>query len=295
MDHLTRFKRKEEHKMKLVRYGAAGAEKPGLVDANGAIRDLSGVISDITGVVLSDESIARLKAIDPNSLPKVDGNPRFGAPVANVGKFIAIGLNYSDHAKESNMPIPKEPVVFSKATSCIMGPNDTVVLPKGSVKGDWEVELAFVIGKTAKNVSEADALDHVAGYMICNDVSEREWQLERGQTWDKGKGFDTFGPIGPYIVTRDEIPDPQNLAMWLDVNGQRMQTGNTNTMIFNIRQLVAYTSFLFTLKPGDIITTGTPPGVGMGMKPNAVFLKAGDVMRVGIDGLGEQRQEVVGG
>jgi 2,4-didehydro-3-deoxy-L-rhamnonate hydrolase len=281
--------------MKLVRYGAAGAEKPGLVDANGAIRDLSGVIADITGVVLSDESIARLKAIDPNSLPKVDGNPRFGAPVANVGKFIAIGLNYSDHAKESNMPIPKEPVVFSKATSCIMGPNDTVVLPKGSVKGDWEVELAFVIGKTAKNVSEADALDHVAGYMICNDVSEREWQLERGQTWDKGKGFDTFGPIGPYIVTRDEIPDPQNLAMWLDVNGQRMQTGNTNTMIFNIRQLVAYTSFLFTLKPGDIITTGTPPGVGMGMKPNPVFLKAGDVMRVGIDGLGEQRQEVIGG
>jgi 2,4-diketo-3-deoxy-L-fuconate hydrolase len=281
--------------MKLVRYGAAGAEKPGLVDANGAIRDLSGVIADITGVVLSDESIARLKAIDPNSLPKVDGNPRFGAPLANVGKFIAIGLNYSDHAKESNMPIPKEPVVFSKATSCIMGPNDTVVLPKGSVKGDWEVELAFVIGKTAKNVSEADALDHVAGYMICNDVSEREWQLERGQTWDKGKGFDTFGPIGPYIVTRDEIPDPQNLAMWLDVNGQRMQTGNTNTMIFNIRQLVAYTSFLFTLKPGDIITTGTPPGVGMGMKPNPVFLRAGDVMRVGIDGLGEQRQEVIGG
>ncbi len=281
--------------MKLVRYGAAGAEKPGLVDANGAIRDLSGVISDISGVVLSDESIARLKAIDPTSLPKVDGTPRFGAPVANVGKFIAIGLNYSDHAKESNMPIPKEPVVFNKATSCIMGPNDTVVLPKGSVKGDWEVELAFVIGKTAKNVSEADALDYVAGYMICNDVSEREWQLERGQTWDKGKGFDTFGPIGPYIVTRDEIPDPQNLAMWLDVNGQRMQTGNTNTMIFSVRQLVAYTSFLFTLKPGDVITTGTPPGVGMGMKPNAVFLKAGDVMRVGIDGLGEQRQEVIGG
>jgi 2,4-diketo-3-deoxy-L-fuconate hydrolase len=281
--------------MKLVRYGAAGAEKPGLVDVNGAVRDLSGVIADISGLVLSDESIARLKAIDPNSLPKVDGTPRFGAPVANVGKFIAIGLNYSDHAKESNMPIPKEPVVFNKATSCIMGPNDTVVLPKSSVKGDWEVELAFVIGKTAKNVSEADALDHVAGYMICNDVSEREWQLERGQTWDKGKGFDTFGPIGPWIVTRDEIPDPQNLAMWLDVNGKRMQTGNTNTMIFNVRQLVAYTSFLFTLKPGDVITTGTPPGVGMGMKPNPVFLKAGDVMRVGIDGLGEQRQEVTGG
>jgi 2-keto-4-pentenoate hydratase/2-oxohepta-3-ene-1,7-dioic acid hydratase in catechol pathway len=281
--------------MKLVRYGAAGAEKPGLIDANGAIRDLSGVLKDIDGSALSDESLARIKALDPDSLPKVDGNPRFGAPVANVGKFIAIGLNYSDHAKESNMPIPKEPVVFNKATSCIMGPNDTVVLPAGSVKGDWEVELAFVIGKTAKNVSEADALDHVAGYMICNDVSEREWQLERGQTWDKGKGFDTFGPIGPWLVTRDEIADPQNLAMWLDVNGKRMQTGNTNTMIFNIRQLVAYVSFLCTLKPGDVITTGTPPGVGMGMKPTAVFLKSGDVMRVGIDGLGEQRQEVTGG
>jgi 2-keto-4-pentenoate hydratase/2-oxohepta-3-ene-1,7-dioic acid hydratase in catechol pathway len=281
--------------MKLVRYGAAGAEKPGLIDANGAIRDLSGVLKDIDGSALSDESLARIKALDPDSLPKVDGNPRFGAPVANVGKFIAIGLNYSDHAKESNMPIPKEPVVFNKATSCIMGPNDTVVLPAGSVKGDWEVELAFVIGKTAKNVSEADALDHVAGYMICNDVSEREWQLERGQTWDKGKGFDTFGPIGPWLVTRDEIADPQNLAMWLDVNGKRMQTGNTNTMIFNIRQLVAYVSFLCTLKPGDVITTGTPPGVGMGIKPTAVFLKSGDVMRVGIDGLGEQRQEVTGG
>ena len=281
--------------MKLVRYGAAGAEKPGLIDANGAIRDLSGVLKDIDGSALSDESLARIKALDPDSLPKVDGNPRFGAPVANVGKFIAIGLNYADHAKESNMPIPKEPVVFNKATSCIMGPNDTVVLPAGSVKGDWEVELAFVIGKTAKNVSEADALDHVAGYMICNDVSEREWQLERGQTWDKGKGFDTFGPIGPWLVTRDEIADPQNLAMWLDVNGKRMQTGNTNTMIFNIRQLVAYVSFLCTLKPGDVITTGTPPGVGMGIKPTAVFLKSGDVMRVGIDGLGEQRQEVTGG
>ena len=281
--------------MKLVRYGEAGSEKPGLIDASGAIRDLSGVVRDIDGSVLSDESLARLRAIDPSTLPRVDGSPRFGAPVAGSSKFIAIGLNYSDHAKESNMPIPKEPVVFSKATSCISGPNDTIVLPKGSVKGDWEVELAFVIGKTAKAVSEADALDHVAGYMICNDVSEREWQLERGQTWDKGKGFDTFGPVGPWLVTRDEIPDPQNLAMWLDLNGKRMQTGNTNTMIFNIRQLVAYTSFLFTLKPGDIITTGTPPGVGMGIKPNPVFLRAGDVMRVGIDGLGEQRQEVIGG
>jgi len=281
--------------MKLVRYGEAGSEKPGLIDASGAIRDLSGVVRDIDGSVLSDDSLARLRAIDPSTLPRVDGSPRFGAPVAGSRKFIAIGLNYSDHAKESNMPIPKEPVVFSKATSCISGPNDTIVLPKGSVKGDWEVELAFVIGKTAKAVSEADALDHVAGYMICNDVSEREWQLERGQTWDKGKGFDTFGPVGPWLATRDEIPDPQNLAMWLDLNGKRMQTGNTNTMIFNIRQLVAYVSFLFTLEPGDIVTTGTPPGVGMGIKPNPVFLRAGDVMRVGIDGLGEQRQEVIGG
>ncbi len=281
--------------MKLVRFGDAGQEKPGVLDASGAIRDLSGVIRDVDGSTLSDASLAKLRALNLESLPKVSGTPRFGPPVANVGKFVAIGLNYSDHAKESNMPIPKEPVVFSKATSCISGPNDTVVLPRGSVKGDWEVELAFVMGKTAKNVSEADALDYVAGYMICNDVSEREWQLERGQTWDKGKGFDTFGPIGPWLVTRDEIGDPQNLAMWLDVNGQRVQTGSTKTMIFNVRQLIAYVSFIYTLKPGDIITTGTPPGVGMGMKPNPQFLKAGDVMRVGIDGLGEQRQEVVGG
>ncbi|MBX9962828.1 MAG: fumarylacetoacetate hydrolase family protein [Burkholderiales bacterium] len=281
--------------MKLVRFGDAGQEKPGVLDASGAIRDLSGVIRDIDGSTLSDASLAKLRALNLESLPKVSGSPRFGPPVANVGKFIAIGLNYSDHAKESNMPIPKEPVVFTKATSCISGPNDTVVLPRGSVKGDWEVELAFVMGKTAKSVSEADALDYVAGYMICNDVSEREWQLERGQTWDKGKGFDTFGPIGPWLVTRDEIGDPQNLAMWLDVNGQRAQTGSTKTMIFTVRQLIAYVSFLYTLKPGDIITTGTPPGVGMGMKPNPQFLKAGDVMRVGIDGLGEQKQEVVGG
>jgi 2,4-diketo-3-deoxy-L-fuconate hydrolase len=281
--------------VKLVRFGDAGQEKPGVLDASGAIRDLSGVIRDIDGSTLSDASIAKLRALNVESLPKVSGSPRFGAPVANIGKFIAIGLNYSDHAKESNMPIPKEPVVFTKATSCIAGPNDTVVLPRGSVKGDWEVELAFVIGKTAKSVSEADALDYVAGYLICNDVSEREWQLERGQTWDKGKGFDTFGPLGPWLVTRDEIEDPQSLAMWLDVNGKRMQTGSTKTMIFTVRQLIAYVSFLYTLKPGDVITTGTPPGVGMGVKPNPVFLKAGDVMRVGIDGLGEQRQDVVGG
>jgi 2,4-didehydro-3-deoxy-L-rhamnonate hydrolase len=281
--------------VKLVRFGDAGQEKPGVLDASGAIRDLSGVIRDVDGSTLSDASIAKLRALNVESLPKVSGSPRFGAPVANIGKFIAIGLNYSDHAKESNMPIPKEPVVFTKATSCIAGPNDTVVLPRGSVKGDWEVELAFVIGKTAKSVSEADALDYVAGYLICNDVSEREWQLERGQTWDKGKGFDTFGPLGPWLVTRDEIEDPQSLAMWLDVNGKRMQTGSTKTMIFTVRQLIAYVSFLYTLKPGDVITTGTPPGVGMGVKPNPVFLKAGDVMRVGIDGLGEQRQDVVGG
>ena len=281
--------------MKLVRYGAPGQEKPGLVDASGALRDLSSLVRDIDGSVLDDASLARIRATDPASLPRVEGTPRFGPPVTGSRKFLAIGLNYSDHAKESNMPIPKEPVVFNKATSCIMGANDTVVLPRGSVKGDWEAELAFVIGKRARQVSEADALDHVAGYMICNDVSEREWQLERGPTWDKGKGFDTFGPVGPWLVTRDEIGDPQNLAMWLDVNGKRMQTGNTSTMIFSVRQLVAYLSFLCTLEPGDIVTTGTPPGVGMGMKPNPVFLKAGDVMRVGIDGLGEQRQEVTGG
>lgn len=281
--------------MRLVRYGDAGGEKPGILDSNGAIRDLSGVVKDIDGSTITPDGLAKLRGVDVNALPKVSGTPRFGAPVGNIGKFIAIGLNYVDHAKESNLPIPKEPVVFTKATSCISGPNDTVVLPKGSVKGDWEVELAFAIGKTAKNVSEADALDYVAGYMICNDVSEREWQLERGATWDKGKGFDTFGPIGPWLVTSDEIRDPQNLAMWLDVNGQRMQTGNTRTMIFSVAKLVSYVSFLFTLKPGDIITTGTPPGVGMGIKPNPVFLKSGDVMRVGIDGLGEQRQTVTGG
>ena len=281
--------------MRLVRYGEAGKEKPGILDSTGAIRDLSGVVGDIDGSTLSADGLAKLRGVNVDSLPAVSGTPRYGAPVGKIGKFIAIGLNYVDHAKESNLPIPKEPVVFMKAISCISGPNDTVVLPKGSVKGDWEVELAFVIGKRAKSVSEADALSHVAGYMICNDVSEREWQLERGPTWDKGKGFDTFGPIGPWLVTSDEIRDPQNLAMWLDVNGQRMQTGNTKTMIFSVAKLVAYVSYLFTLEPGDVITTGTPPGVGMGIKPNPVFLKNGDVRRVGIDGLGEQRQQVVGG
>jgi 2-keto-4-pentenoate hydratase/2-oxohepta-3-ene-1,7-dioic acid hydratase in catechol pathway len=277
--------------MKLVRYGEAGKEKPGVLDGQGAIRDLSGIVRDIDGDALSDEGLKKLRGLDVNSLPKVSGNPRLGPPVARPSKLVAIGLNYSDHAKESNLPIPAEPVVFMKATTAIAGPNDTVVLPKGSKKGDWEVELAFVIGKTARSVSEAEAMNCIAGFMICNDVSEREWQIERGPTWDKGKGFDTFAPLGPWLVTRDEMPDPHNLAMWLDVNGKRMQTGNTNTMIFNCNKLVAYVSYCMTLLPGDVITTGTPPGVGLGMKP-PVFLRPGDEMRLGIDGLGEQRQKV---
>jgi len=277
--------------MKLVRYGEAGREKPGLVDAQGAIRDLSGIVRDIDGDALSDEGLKKLRALDPNSLPKAAANARLGPPVARPSKLVAIGLNYSDHAKESNLPIPAEPVVFMKATSAIVGPNDAVVLPKGSKKGDWEVELAFVIGKTARSVAEGDAMNHIAGFMICNDVSEREWQIERGPTWDKGKGFDTFAPLGPWLVTRDEMPDPHNLAMWLDLNGKRMQSGNTNTMIFNCGKLVSYVSYCMSLLPGDVITTGTPPGVGLGMKP-PVFLKSGDEMRLGIDGLGEQRQKV---
>ncbi|HWQ37757.1 MAG TPA: fumarylacetoacetate hydrolase family protein [Burkholderiales bacterium] len=281
--------------MKLLRYGEAGREKPGMLDAQGAIRDLSGIVRDIDGEALSDDGLKRLRALDVNALPKVPGNPRLGPPVARPSKLVAIGLNYSDHAKESNLPIPAEPVVFMKATSAIIGPNDTVVLPKGSKKGDWEVELAFVIGKTAKSVSEADAINYIAGFTICNDVSEREWQIERGPTWDKGKGFDTFAPLGPWLVTRDEIRDPHNLAMWLEVNGKRMQTGNTSTMIFNCYKLLAYVSFCMTLLPGDVITTGTPPGVGMGIKPSPIFLRHGDEMRLGIDGLGEQRQKVVAG
>ena len=280
--------------MRLVRYGDAGKEKPGVLDGNGAIRDLSSIVADIDGAALTPEGQAKLRAANVDSLPKVPGSPRLGAPVANPSKLVAIGLNYSDHAKESNMPIPGEPIVFMKATTSICGPNDTVLLPRGSKKGDWEVELAFVIGRKAQNVSEADALDFVAGYTVCNDVSEREWQLEHGGQWVKGKSFDTFAPIGPWLVTGDEIRDPQNLAMWLDVNGQRKQTGNTNTMIFGVKKLVSYLSYILTLMPGDIVTTGTPPGVGMGIKPSPQFLKAGDLMRVGIDGLGEQRQEVKG-
>ena len=281
--------------MKLVRYGEAGKEKPGILDAQGAIRDLSGVVKDIDATTVSPEGIARLKGVNVDSLPKVGGNPRLGAPIANVPKLICIGLNYADHARESNLPIPPEPVVFMKAITAITGPNDDVKLPKGSKKGDWEVELAFVIGKKAQSVSEADALNYVAGYLICNDVSEREWQLEHGSQWSKGKSFDTFAPLGPWFVTADEIKDSQNLAMWLEVNGQRKQTGNTSTMIFGIKKLVSYLSYMCTLTPGDVVSTGTPPGVGMGIKPTPQFLKAGDEMRLGIDGLGEQKLKVYGG
>ncbi len=281
--------------MRLVRYGEAGKEKPGILDAQGAIRDLSGVVADIDGSALAPEGLAKLRGLKVDGLPKVSGSPRLGSPVAMPSKLVAIGLNYSDHAKEANQAIPSEPIIFMKATSAICGANDAVILPKGSKKGDWEVELAFVIGKKAQSVSEADALSHVAGYLICNDVSEREWQLERGPTWDKGKGFDTFAPLGPWLVTADELRDPQSLAMWLDVNGKRMQTGNTSTMIFGVKKLVSYISQCMTLLPGDVVTTGTPPGVGLGVKPNPVFLKPGDSMRLGIDGLGEQRQQVAGG
>ena len=279
--------------MKLVRYGNPGKEKPGLIDAQGVLRDLSAAIKDIGPDQLGDAALAKIAKLKTDKLPAVKGKPRLGAPVTGVRKFIAIGLNYADHAAESGMPIPKEPVVFMKATSCIQGPNDPVMLPKGSKKTDWEVELGIVIGKQARHVSQKDALGHVAGYCLIDDVSEREWQLERGGTWDKGKGFDTFGPIGPWLVTRDEVPNPQKLDMWLDVNGVRMQTGNTKTMIFSVAKIVAYCSTIMTLEPGDVITTGTPPGVGMGKKPGPVYLKKGDVVTLGIEGLGEQRQEVV--
>jgi ureidoglycolate lyase len=253
------------------------------------------VVKDIDAAAVSPEGLAKLRGVKVDGLPKVSGNPRLGPPIANVPKLVCIGLNYADHAKESNLPIPGEPVVFMKAVSAITGPNDDVKLPKGSKKGDWEVELAFVIGKKAQNVTEADALNYVAGYMICNDVSEREWQLEHGSQWSKGKSFDTFAPLGPWFVTADEIKDPQNLSMWLDVNGKRKQTGNTNTMIFGVNKLVSYLSYMCTLTPGDVVSTGTPPGVGMGIKPAPQFLKPGDEMRLGIDGLGEQKQKVIGG
>jgi 2-keto-4-pentenoate hydratase/2-oxohepta-3-ene-1,7-dioic acid hydratase in catechol pathway len=279
--------------MKLLRYGPPGAEQPGLLDAQGRIRALAPLLGDLTADRLAPGKLRELASQQLEALPVVDGKPRLGTPYRGVGKFIAIGLNYSDHAAESGMTVPSEPVLFAKATSCIVGPNDDVMLPKGSVKTDWEVELGVVIGRTARYVSEASALDHVAGYCVVNDVSERAYQLERGGTWDKGKGCDTFGPIGPYLVTADEIADPQRLDMWLDVNGQRMQTGNTRTMIFSVRYLVSYISRFMTLEPGDLITTGTPPGVGMGLKPEPRFLKSGDVMELGIEGLGTQRQRVV--
>ena len=279
--------------MKLLRYGPVGQEKPGTLDAESRIRDLSGVVADITPDQLWGEGLAALKAIDPETLPLVEGQPRYGVPVNGVRKFIAIGLNFADHAAESNLPIPAEPVVFTKAVSCLTGPNDTVVIPRGSEKTDWEVELGIVIGKRASYIEQADALDHVAGYVLINDVSERAFQTERGGTWDKGKGCDTFGPVGPWIVTTDEVGDVQTLDMWLDLNGKRMQTGNTRTMIFGVAEIVAYVSQFMTLEPGDLITTGTPPGVGLGQKPEPFYLKAGDVMELGIEKLGQQRQSVV--
>ena len=269
-----------------------GHERPGLVDAGGTIRDLSGVIDDLDGDALAPAALARLRALDVASLPEVDPATRLGTPVARVGKFLAVGLNYSDHAAESNMPIPAEPILFTKAISCLCGPNDDVVRPRDSTKLDWEVELGIVIGTKAQYVDEARALDHVAGYVLVNDVSERQFQLERGSQWDKGKGCDTFGPVGPWLVTADEVGDPQALGLWLDLNGERCQRGNTSTMIFGCAQLVAYLSRFVTLMPGDLITTGTPPGVGMGMKPQR-FLVTGDVLTLGIDRLGAQRQRVV--
>ncbi|MGF1649891.1 MAG: fumarylacetoacetate hydrolase family protein [Hyphomicrobiaceae bacterium] len=278
--------------MKLVRFGPAGQEKPGLVDADGAIRDLSAHVPDITGAVLDDASLAKLRAIDASSLPRAPEGVRLGAPVAGARSFIAVGLNYADHAKEAGQPIPTEPILFNKLTNCIVGPNDDVIMPRGSTKLDWELEIAFVVGKRARYVDEADAMAHIAGYCICNDVSERHFQLERLGTWMKGKSFETSGPLGPWLVTRDEIPDVQNLDMWLDVNDERMQTGNTRTMIFPIAHCLHYISQFMVLEPGDVVTTGTPPGVGLGMKPPKL-LKVGDEMRLWIQGLGEQRQTVV--
>ncbi|NTT86953.1 fumarylacetoacetate hydrolase family protein [Tabrizicola fusiformis] len=273
--------------MKLVRYGSRGAEKPGLIDAQGRIRDLSAHVSDIAGDVLAN--LDRLQAIDPASLPLVEGNPRYGACVGQIGKFICIGLNYSDHAAESGMAVPPEPVIFAKYTSAVCGPNDDIIIPRGSEKTDWEVELAFVIGKPGKYITEADAMDHVAGFCVCNDVSERAYQTERSGQWSKGKSSDNFGPIGPWLVTRDEVANPNNLHMWLKVNGAQMQNGSTNTMVYQVPFLVSYLSQFFTLHTGDVISTGTPPGVGLGMKPPR-YLKAGDVVELGIEGLGEQRQ-----
>ena len=278
--------------MKLMRHGAKGSEKPALIDADGKVRDLSGVLPDINAAILGRDGLATLAALDIDSLPVVAHPGRIAPPYAGIGKFICVGLNYADHAAESGMPVPPEPVLFMKAISAVIGAEDAVVLPKDSRKSDWEVELGVVIGTRARYVSQAEALDYVAGYCVVNDLSEREYQLERGGTWDKGKGCDTFGPIGPWLVTSDEVPDPQNLTLWLEVNGRRMQNGSTSTMVFGVANLVSYISRFMTLNPGDIISTGTPPGVGMGQKPGPVYLKPGDTMRLGISGLGEQRQTV---
>ena len=278
--------------MKLLRYGPKGAEKPGLLDANNQMRDLSSIIPDLTGDTVDPGTMARLSALDTDTLPPVEGTPRIGPCIGNVGKFVCIGLNYSDHAKETGSPIPSEPIVFMKATSSINGPDDDIELIRDSVKTDWEVELGFVIGRETKYVTEAQALDHVAGYCIVTDVSEREWQIERQGNWSKGKSGDTYGPIGPWLVTPDEVGDPQSLGLWLDVNGTRYQDGNTNTMIFPVSKIISYLSECMSLQPGDVIATGTPPGVGMGMKPQ-VFLRAGDTMRVGVEGLGVQAQRIV--
>jgi ureidoglycolate lyase len=279
--------------MKLLRYGPVGQEKPGLLDDRGEIRDLSGIVDDIAGEALSETTLQRIAKLDQATLPKVAGQPRIGPCVGRVGKFICIGLNYADHAAESGVAVPPEPVVFLKANSAIIGPNDAVEIPRKSVKTDWEVELGVVIGKAAKYVSEADALSHIAGYCVVNDVSERAFQLERAGTWDKGKGCDTFGPIGPWLVTRDEIPDPDNLDLWLSVDGKKYQNGNTRTMVYQVPFLISYLSQFMSLQPGDIISTGTPPGVGMGQKPSPIYLKPGQEMHLGVAGLGEQRQRTV--
>ena len=279
--------------MKLLRFGEKGQERPGLLDDNGELRDLSAVVTDIAGQALSPDSLSRLRDIDPASLPRVPGSPRLGACVGQVGKFICIGLNYADHAAETGAPIPAEPVVFGKWTSAIVGPNDDIEIPRHSRKTDWEVELGVVIGKGGRYISEDDALEHVAGYCVINDVSERAFQLELGGTWDKGKGCDTFGPLGPWLVTRDEIPDPHQLDLWLEVDGKRYQNGNTRTMIFQIPAIISYLSRFMSLQPGDVISTGTPPGVGLGQKPEPFYLKAGAVMELGIEKLGQQRQSVV--
>lgn len=278
--------------MKLLRYGDPGQEKPGMLDADGHVRDLSGVIADLSGEALGNASLRRLAAVDPATLPLVPGTPRYGAPVSGIGKMICVGMNYADHAAETNAPVPEQPVLFMKATTAIGGPNDTVVIPRGSVKTDWEVELGVIIGEVTRDVPISDALQHVAGYAVINDLSEREFQLEHGGQWVKGKSCDTFGPIGPWLVTRDEVADPQRLSLWLEVNGHRYQDGNTRTMVFGVAHLVSYISRYMTLMPGDVISTGTPAGVGLGLKP-PTYLKPGDVIELGIEGLGRQRQDVV--